>query len=127
MPRLKRKVGLGTTLTPERKEAIPAPTWHYEEKLRFWCPVCGQMADFEHLEGSPWPVEAVWHRFGGRLPRTEWEKKTGAPAPGFMEYVPAPERRGELLKRLRAIAQALDAFLAKEESRPPRERGGREA
>jgi len=47
------------------RELVVVPAISVEEKLRFWCPVCGMCADLERLDNSPYEVDLKLQRFGG--------------------------------------------------------------
>lgn len=117
-PRTVRPVAPSSVPAPKGKRGLPT-------KTRFWCPLCGQMADDEVLEGSPYPVETVIEEYGGRAARSEWETQIGARVRGYIAYYPDPERREEVLARMLEIAKGLVDFIEQEMARSPRERGGR--
>ena|GEM_PF-4906435 len=79
------------------------PPWRTVEKIRFWCPLCGMVADEDRLDGSPYPVKVKRHVFGGKLPG-------GA---GFMRYLPVQDESQprRIMARLAELAKELPARL----------------
>ena len=52
------------------REPAPVPItepagiqWNVAEKLRFWCPMCGMVADLSMLDNSPYEVRLKLQRF----------------------------------------------------------------
>jgi hypothetical protein len=97
---------------PSRQEVAKKPTWRVEEKLRFWCPLCGMVADADRLDDSPHPVKVMLQRYGGRFPGGK----------GYMEYVPVTDReRDKIISQIEKIIPKLPGYLGREEVAPARE------
>lgn len=104
MPRNKRSSGPARS-SPGGEHVLSEPSWRVAEKLRFWCPLCGMVADLDRLDGSPYPVRLKLQRYGGRL-------RGGT---GYMEYIPVDqEERKKLLDRLAALVLALPSHIREE-------------
>lgn len=127
MPKIRSRMksnSLGQPVKLRVQEQV-VPPHQVQERERFWCPVCGQMADDVFLEESPYPVETVVQRYGGRVKLTEEERAMGVRPRGYMEYVADPGRREAVLQRLLAITDHLHDWLTRELERRPGSRGGR--
>lgn len=96
---------VGAKLPPAPPRLTPEPTWDVAEKLRFWCPLCGMVADIDRLNESPYPVQVKLQRYGGKLPDGR----------GFIRYYPVNEETGKrVLERLEKIVAVLPSHLAGE-------------
>lgn len=105
MARPKRKELKAEVSLPPSPLPTGGPTWEVQEKLRFWCPLCGMVADVDRLAESPYPVRLKLQRYGGRLPG----------GIGYMEYVDVDEiHRLNLIKELARKVEVLPEHLATE-------------
>ncbi|MCL6557654.1 MAG: hypothetical protein K6U74_02405 [Firmicutes bacterium] len=96
MPRNKRSSPQPET--PKQPQTFRGPTWHVEEKYRFWCPLCGMVADLDRLDHSPYPTKIMLQRYGGKLPDGR----------GYMEYVPVDGgEKSRLIGKLERILRLL--------------------
>lgn len=96
-------------LSPEQEAA--AVTWTTYEAPRFWCPLCGMVANVSNLLEAPHAVHTAMQRYGGSFPGY-MQKGDREVRRGYIQYFDEPDETTRMLAaQMVPIAQEVLAHL----------------